>query len=43
MSKTDPCRSRRLNITWTHDELIGRVAIGDELWAAVEWSEKRQA
>jgi hypothetical protein len=29
-------------IAWTGDGLIGRLTIGDELWAAVEWSEKRQ-
>ena len=38
MSESDPRRARRLNITWTHDEAIGRVTIGDEPWAAVEWS-----
>ena len=33
-------RARRPAITW--DGSVGRVYIGDEYWAAVEWSEKRQ-
>jgi len=32
-----------LEIAWTDDRLIGRIFIDDELWCAVEWSEKRQA
>ena len=35
-------RARRPKIIWTSDGNIGRVYIGNEFWAAVEWSEKRQ-
>jgi hypothetical protein len=32
-----------ISVTWTADRTIGRLYLGEELWAAVEWSEKRQA
>lgn len=35
-------RLRPPKITWSTDGNIGRVYIGDEYWAAVEWSEKQQ-
>jgi hypothetical protein len=37
---TDVRRSRRIELRW-HGS-IGRITITDELWAEVEWSEKRQ-
>src|SRR5262249_6430128 len=30
-------------ITWSGDGAIGRISINAEYWAAVEWSERRQA
>ncbi len=38
---TDP-RQKPIRIAWTADKLIGRLTIDGELWASVEWSEKRQ-
>jgi xanthine/CO dehydrogenase XdhC/CoxF family maturation factor len=38
---TDP-RQKPFDIQWSGDDLIGRIRIDGELWAAVEWSEKRQ-
>ena len=35
-------RSDPIELTWTADKLIGRLTIGGEHWAAVEWSEKRK-
>jgi hypothetical protein len=37
----DPRRHRPIIIHW--DGLTGRLLLGDEIWGAVEWSEKRQA
>jgi hypothetical protein len=36
----DPRREKPLSITWNSNNLIGRIRITDEYWAAVEWSEK---
>jgi hypothetical protein len=36
-------RKSTIEIEWTKDGSIGRLTVGGELWAAVEWSEKRQA
>ena len=38
----DARQGDRLKIEWTGDGLIGRLTIGGEHWASVEWSEKRQ-
>lgn len=42
MGVSDPRRAQPVTIDWTHDG-IGRMSINGEFWAAVEWSEKRQA
>ena len=39
---SEDARKRPIKIEWTGDGLIGRLTIGGEHWAAVEWSEKRQ-
>ena len=39
---TADSRQSPIAIAWTDDGLIGRLTIDGELWAAVEWSEKRQ-
>lgn len=38
----DPRRSREISIAWNDSNLIGRITVGGEYWAAVEWSQKRQ-
>ena len=38
----DPRRQKLVTIEWAYDK-VGRLIIDGELWAAVEWSEKRQA
>jgi hypothetical protein len=40
-AETD-ARQSPIAIAWILDGRIGRLTIGGELWAAVEWSEKRQ-
>jgi hypothetical protein len=35
--------SETIGISWSPDDLIGRITVGEKYWAAVEWSEKRQA
>ena len=35
-------RQKSIDIAWTSDKLIGYFMIDGELWAEVEWSEKRQ-
>ena len=39
---TADTRQSPISIVWTDDGLIGRLRIDGELWAAAEWSEKRQ-
>jgi hypothetical protein len=39
----DPRRQLPITITWSGDGAIGRISINAEYWAAVEWSERRQA
>jgi hypothetical protein len=37
-----PARQSPIAIAWSDDGLIGGLRISGELWAAVDWSEKRQ-
>ena len=39
----DPRRQAALTIDWQDAARTGRISINGEYWAAVEWSEKRQA
>jgi hypothetical protein len=41
MTAQDPRRQRPIKIAWRNDT-VGCLTIDGELWAAVEWSEKRQ-
>lgn len=42
-NQEDPRRTLPLTITWSPDgAAIGRISIGDEYWAAVEWSEQHR-
>jgi hypothetical protein len=39
----DPRRARSIAIAWNSEGTIGRITIDGQYWAAVEWSEERQA
>jgi len=38
----DPRRENAVAITWSQNNLLGRITVDSEFWAAVEWSEKHQ-
>jgi hypothetical protein len=42
MPDDDPRRQKPVTLSWRSDEVC-RMYIDEELWGAVEWSEKRQA